>query len=189
MAIPTQPEARWPVAWHVGWWHPLIWGIASIGLGVFLIAQPALSAIALVTIVAVFWLVGGLVDVVEAVMSRSHGWGWHLAGGILGALVGVFVLGHPLFGTVVTLSVLYVLIGASILIRGAIGVYSGLGSSFGRIVLGVLQLAIGILLLLGPLSLLTLASLVQALGILAIAGGLSEVVLAFNVRPKAPATV
>lgn len=47
------------------WWLIVSWGITGVLLGGSLRFQPIASALVLVTIVAVFWLIGGIVEIVS----------------------------------------------------------------------------------------------------------------------------
>jgi uncharacterized membrane protein HdeD (DUF308 family) len=80
-----------------GWFLAL--GIALIVIGI--IALSIIPAATLATVVVLGWLMmfGGIVETVDAFHAR--GWGGiflHLAGGILGILVGLLVVTHPVAG-------------------------------------------------------------------------------------------
>ena len=172
MTVSTHPHVHMIEPWTSAWWHPLLWGIASFILGLSLIMQPGISALLLVTGMAIFWLIGGVVELIAAVVQRGEGWGWRLAGGVIGILAALYVLGYPVLGTMIAMTTLYVVIAVSALMSGIIGLF-WMHGSLGRIVLSLLQIMVGILLLTRPLDLIALTVLVQALGILLFAGGVA----------------
>src|SRR4051812_2338808 len=92
------------------WWLFVVWGIASVVVGASLLFQPVASALVLVTIVAFFWLIGGIVEIVGALVHHTEHTVWRLVGGAVSAIVGLIVLGHPLLGALATVSMLYLLV-------------------------------------------------------------------------------
>jgi uncharacterized membrane protein HdeD (DUF308 family) len=179
VSITTHPTSPW-LEPRAGWWHPVLWGITTAALGVLLLTQPIVSAIVLVTIVAVFWLIGGIVDVIAAVVTRPAAWGWHLAAGLLSIVAALYILGHPLLGTLAAVTMLYLVISLSAIINGLIRLFAGPEAGVERVVLGGLQIALGIVLLSSFFNVLAVRALVQAIGVLAIGGGLATIVAAFR---------
>jgi uncharacterized membrane protein HdeD (DUF308 family) len=166
------------------WWLFVIWGIASVLLGVSLLFQPIASALVLVTIVAVFWLIGGIVEIVGALVHRTSHWVWRMLGGAFGAIIALFVLGHPLVGTLAAVSTLYLLVALSALLSGLTGLFGG-DRSTARIVLSVFQIVLSCLMLVGDLDVVNLRLLVQAIGFIAIGGGIVAVVSALHFKGHA----
>ena len=76
----------------VGFFHHLLAAILFGVIGVMLIARPLISAEALTVVMAVFFLIGGLFQLISALAVMTPGWGWHVADGIITALLGVLVL-------------------------------------------------------------------------------------------------
>jgi uncharacterized membrane protein HdeD (DUF308 family) len=186
----TSPDtgARWMEPATYDWWIYLLWGIAAIILGVLLFTQPVITAIAFVMVAALFWLVGGIVDVVGALLHRVSIWGWRLLGGILSIIVALIVLANPAVGTLAAVSVLYLLIAMAALVNGLIGLFAGgTDRSFGRIVLSIVQIVFGVIMLAGFFNILSLVALVQAIGLLGICGGIVAAIAAFKYRSPAPA--
>jgi uncharacterized membrane protein HdeD (DUF308 family) len=187
----SAPASRWLEPAGRDWWLFIAWGIAAIIIGVWLFARPIVSASALVTIIAVFWFVGGVVDIVSALVHRSTIWGWRLAGGILGVLVALYVFANPILGALAAVSVLYLLIALAALVNGLIGLLAVIGllaggeRSVGRVVLSIFQIIFGVLMLLGFFDLLNLVVLVQAIGLLLIGGGIVAAIAAFHFRSSA----
>jgi uncharacterized membrane protein HdeD (DUF308 family) len=181
------PPSRWLEPASHDWWLFLIWGMAAVILGVLLFTRPIVSTIALVTVIALFWFVGGVVDIVSALVHRTSTWGWRLAGGILSVLVALYVLANPILGTLAAVSVLYLLIALAALVNGLIGLLAGGEHPVSRVVLSVLQIVFAILLLGGYFDLLNLVALVQAIGLLSIGGGIVAGIAAFHFRSPATA--
>jgi Short repeat of unknown function (DUF308) len=170
-------------------WHFILWAVGSVVLGAFLFIQPVASAIVLVSIVAVFWLLGGVLDIVHAIFGRPSGWVWHIVGGALAVLAGILVLAHPVVGALLTVSMLYLVVAVSAIASGLIGLFTVKEHVLGSIVLSGLQIVLGVVLVAGYFDLLNLRALVQAIGLVAILGGIAAGVSAFRfTRPgHAPA--
>lgn len=100
----------------------VISGLLSIVLGLALIIMPLAGAIALATLIAIFLLVEGIVEVALSLQVRSYAnsnWKWLLVSGILSAALGILLLvGWPaqtLALAGMLLAVNFLLYGASIL--------------------------------------------------------------------------
>jgi uncharacterized membrane protein HdeD (DUF308 family) len=171
-----------------GWWLFALWGIAGVLLGGWLLFQPIASALALVTIVAVFWLIGGIVEIVGALVQRSAHWIWRIAGGAFSALVGLFVLAHPLFGTLAAVSALYLLVAACALVNGVIGLVAAERTT-ARIVLSVFEIVLACLMLVGFSAVVALVALVQAIGLILIASSVVVAIASFYGRGHAAVSV
>jgi len=165
------------------WWLPLAFGIAAIVLGVLLLVRPAITAIILITVMGVFWLIEGVIDVILALVQRAPRWGWRLAGGIISALAGLFILAYPIEGTLVAVIVLFWVLVIGAIISGILDIIGGLQAatrSWWTVLLGVLKIVLAVLLLENPL--VGTLALVPALGILAIVDGIVAIIWAFQFR-------
>jgi uncharacterized membrane protein HdeD (DUF308 family) len=69
----------------------LLSGILGAVIGTLIITHPAIGAGALTLLLASFFLVGGLFRIGAAVTLRFPAWGWAVFGGIVTALLGVFI--------------------------------------------------------------------------------------------------
>jgi hypothetical protein len=125
--------------------------------------------------------VGGIVDIVGALVHRIDSWGWHLAGGLLSVIVALIILANPVVGTIAAVRVLYLLIATSALVNGVVGLFSH-ERSLGRIVLSVFQIAFAILMLIGFFDIISLIVLVQSIGLVGIGGGIASALSAFRLR-------
>jgi len=81
---------------------PLLFGILSIILGIVIMVVPGLKLMTdgiLVYIMAVWFLLQGVVNIFMAFKQKkieNKGWIWMLIFGILGVLVGIYSLVHPM---------------------------------------------------------------------------------------------
>lgn len=83
-------------AFMVGRWegfflHLLIAILFGI-VGLLMVVRPVISAEALTFLMSVFFLLGGLYQLVAAVWTHLPGWGWHALNGIIAAVMGVLIL-------------------------------------------------------------------------------------------------
>jgi uncharacterized membrane protein HdeD (DUF308 family) len=97
----------------------ILLGLLSIVVGVLCLRNLLQTVTALTLLVGLFWLAGGLIEIVRAVAGRS---GLDLATGLLGTLAGIVVLSWPR----PTVLVLAVLFGTWLVLFGAIGIVSAL---------------------------------------------------------------
>jgi len=161
-----------------GWWLILLWGILTLMIGLFLITNPATTAVALFTLLGAYFVVAGIVDVVASIAQRGAGWGWKLALGALYIVAGFAVLGSPILSTIFGVSVLYYFIAFAAIFGGIVNIVQallkigkvGFWPILGTLLLGILQLVIGLFLLENPLT--GKLTLVPVMGFFAIAGGI-----------------
>src|SRR6266481_525154 len=78
------------------WWVFLLQGIAGIILGLMLITEPGATMVALTTVLGFYWLITGVLALVQVFVDRATPWVWSLLAGLVGILAGLFVLRHPL---------------------------------------------------------------------------------------------
>ncbi|NDJ61129.1 MAG: hypothetical protein GYB67_08390 [Chloroflexi bacterium] len=165
------------------WWIILLWAIAAIFIGLSLVTRPAMTLIIWVRILAIFWVVGGIFDLVGSVMHRTGMWVWHLMAAILSIAAGLFILGiNPMLGAVIAAEVFVLLLAINAVIVGGIHLYAGFRRprSVGQIILGIVQVLIAILLLANPV--MTVVAAVTLLGIILIVVGIMGVIGAFRFR-------
>lgn len=161
----------------------IVWGILMMVGGYFLVTHPATTALIWVEIMAIIWLIGGIFDFIDALTRRGAYWGWRLAGAVISILAGLFILANPILGALFTLQIAFLFIAISALVDGVIGIFVGFraptGRSWSTIILGVLQLIVGVWLLLNPIA--GMLALLPAFGLLLIVGGIITVIAAFRV--------
>jgi len=83
-------------AFMVGHWagfflHLLIAILFGV-VGLLMVVRPVISAEALTFLMSVFFLLGGLYQLIAAVWSHLPGWGWQAVNGIVSAVMGVLIL-------------------------------------------------------------------------------------------------
>lgn len=171
-----------------GWVLLLLWGLAWIILGFFLLFQPGVTAILLVQIMAVFWVMGGVIDLMSGLThSDQPNRGWRIFGGILGIAAGVVIMLHPIAGTLVTIAFGFYLLAFAVIVTGVINMVGAFKKtlSWGGSLLGLVQVILGIFLVTHPL--VGMLAYVPTLGIIAIAGGIVIIIGAFKVKRLAAA--
>jgi len=105
------------------WWGTLLSGLVSIGAGIVTLLSPGLTALALLTLIAIWAILRGVLEIVAAIRLRHVIEGeWLLAlGGILSVGFGLLLLARPGAGA---LAVVW-WIGAYALVFGAVLVVLG----------------------------------------------------------------
>jgi uncharacterized membrane protein HdeD (DUF308 family) len=169
------------------WGWVLFFGIASVALGVIVVAWPKETIYAFAIVLGIWLFVSGLVRIIMAIAdTRNTGGTRFLMAflGLLSVLVGLFFVRHT-FETVGTLGFL---IGIFWVIGGLIEFFSAYGDKGSpgrtwRLVMGVLGFAAGIVTLAYPH--LTVSILAVIMGIWLILFGLMQALLSFQIRKLA----
>jgi uncharacterized membrane protein HdeD (DUF308 family) len=131
-----------------------------------------------------YWLIVGILALVSLFEDRSL-WGWKLCSGILGILAGLVIIRHPLWSALFIPTFLVMLLAIQSLIQGVIHIIEAFrGGGFGLVVLGILNILIGVVLLSAPL--MAAFVMVLVVGLLALIGGLVAIFTAFRVHSGAP---
>ena len=161
-------------------------GIVAVLFGIIALVWPKMALSALVFVFGLFAVISGITAVVAALRNTEFpGWGWLLAEGILGVLVGVVALVWP---GITALAFLYLLAAWAIL-TGVFEVIAPLAypMSGGRAVLtaltGVISIIFGILIAAQPSS--GLLAVVWLIGVYAILFGIMYIVMYFQTRALA----
>ena len=63
-------------------------------LGIIFVLRPAITAEVLTLVMALFFLVGGLFQIVGSAVLGFPGWGWHVADGAITVVLGLMILAH-----------------------------------------------------------------------------------------------
>ena len=162
------------------WWIGLIEGIAAVIIGIFLVISPGMTTLALVQFLGFFWVISGMLSLMD-LFRDSTMWGWKLCAGILGVLAGLVVIRNPLWSAVFIPFFLVIMLGIDALIQGVIKfAFAFMGGGLWAIVLGILNIAFGIILLSSPL--LSALTLILMIGIFAIVGGGLAIITALRQR-------
>ncbi|HEY5525984.1 MAG TPA: DUF308 domain-containing protein [Candidatus Anoxymicrobiaceae bacterium] len=158
------------------WWSYLLKGIVAIIFGAILVSLPGATIKTLVVIVGLFALVDGLVNVIRAfvLMARKQPWGWTLAGGLVGFLLGAIILRHQEFA----LSFIVILAGIWIVLTGIVELAAAfdMPPKSGRGILagfGILLLALGVIVLVYPFG--SAYALMVVVGIYAFVVGVFDI--------------
>lgn len=164
----------------IPWWLILIEGIALIILGILFLTNPFGTALAVTTVLGIYWLISGILGIIGLFLDR-HNWFWKLLLGILGIVAGVLIIQNPAASTVV--------LGASLTLwLGLLGIFIGIlqiirgvtGEGLGALILGIISIILGIILLANFWG--VTFSLPWALGIMALIGGVITIWRAFRAR-------
>jgi len=101
------------------WWIALLLSLVNLGVGVFLLRNPAVAATLLVLFVVIFIFMQAIFDLAVAsyIGKKDNQWLW-IVSGILGLFAGVVVLAYPLATTVAFVWVL----GLYALVHGIVSV-------------------------------------------------------------------
>lgn len=81
------------------WWLELIFGVAILGLGVYLLRNPEVTLAWLILFVGFTFIVRGVVDIVQAFFSKEpaiidNKW-FYVISALLGVIAGVLILLYP----------------------------------------------------------------------------------------------
>ena len=162
------------------WWWFLGLGVLWTLFGTYVLSYRVGSLAAVVALVGVAFLFGGVSQLVGA--TRVQSWRWlFIVAGILGVAAGIMTFVWP----AITLYVVALLVAWYLIVFGVIhlvGALAGpkLGYWWTQLVLGAAELALGVWAVRSwQRSLLTLVTLV---GVWAIVHGVAEIFAAFSVR-------
>jgi uncharacterized membrane protein HdeD (DUF308 family) len=174
-AATAQAETR-----MVPWWMVLLEGIAGVILGLFLIANPWKTAIAVMPILGIFWMIDGIFSIVGIFMDSSR-WGWKLFMGVIGILAGLFLIQSPIMGAGVIAFTYVLMVGIAGIVLGIARLIQAFqGAGWGAGVLGALSILFGILLLANPqVSTLVLPWVV---GVFMLVGGFFAIFMSFKLK-------
>lgn len=176
------------------WWLVLLRGIFAIILGILAFVWPVATAVAFVWVFAIYAVVDGVVNIVQALSTRRSDptWGWLLTIGIVGVIAGVVVMIFPAAAGALALLVflwtiaIWAIVGGVFGVPAAASIASG-GAKVMGVVFSVLSILFGVLLaiLLFTTPQSALIGLIYVLGAYAVLSGLVLVVIAFQARSAA----
>ena len=146
-----------------------------------LITEPGATLVALTTVLGFYWLITGVLALVQVFVDRATPWIWSLLAGLVGIVAGLFVLRHPLVAALTVPTVLVIILGIQGLVIGAVQIIGGFkGGGIGPFILGAINVLVGILLLGSPVAAALAVPLV--FGVLLLIQGAGLMILAFRVR-------
>jgi uncharacterized membrane protein HdeD (DUF308 family) len=90
---------------HESWWMVLIAGVLGMAVGLLTFSFPGITAITLLLFIAIWAIVTGLIEIVQAVQLRREieGEAWLGLAGLLSVAFGVFLLVRPAAGALAVL--------------------------------------------------------------------------------------
>ena len=154
----TTKQVRKATGW---WWLSVLLGLASIVLGVTALASRISAVTTLVVVLAVFLIYSGVFEISLAATIRRHTW-LAILSGLASIAAGIIALAWP----GITLYVLAILVGASLIAWGIYRIYLSFTDPVIRpravtLIEGIALAALGVLALAWPnVSILALATLV-----------------------------
>lgn len=112
--------AEFVTAFMVGKWAGFFLHLLAaifFGLvGVLMLRKPVLSAEAWTFVMSVFFLIGGLYQLIAALWTHLPGWGWHALNGALASIMGVLIMAQwPVSG----LWVIGLFVGIDLILYGS----------------------------------------------------------------------
>jgi len=100
-----------------GFWWRLFSGTLSVIVGVMIFSSPAISALTLTYLIALFLIASGLYRAIAAPIEHGSQWGWVMLGGAVSLVVGFIVISS---GPAASLLFIGLLIGIEILVQGMV---------------------------------------------------------------------
>ena len=98
------------------WWILLALGILLTGLGIYAILFPSQAYMILAWLFGFSFIVTGVMSITMSLIGKRiiPGWGWYLAWGILGVLLGIYLLAN----IIATEMVMYLILAFWLLVEG-----------------------------------------------------------------------
>ncbi|MFA6363470.1 HdeD family acid-resistance protein [Methanoregula sp.] len=167
------------------WWLVLIWGFLALIIGIMFLTTPGMTTVIFITFLGAYWLVGGIFSLASLAVDRTN-LGWKIVLAILNLLVGIIILAHPLYSTVILLTFLIIIVGFWACFTGCVHLFEAFTrKDAGNGILGIFSIIFGILLLIFPL--ISAALLPFIAGIFAIVIGIAAIVTSFAAKKATPA--
>lgn len=165
-------------------WAFAIGGILTIALGIFLLAAPKASLVAVAWIFAIYFLIAGIVRITRGIVAKDLGGLWRvltIVFGVLLVLAGVYIFIDPLLG----IGALVFVIGISWIIEGVASLFDASPdvSRWITVLYGVISVVAGIFVLANPV--LAAVTLLFVTAFFLIAAGVVEIVQAITFGKQA----
>ena len=142
------------------WWLFVLFGVVTLGVGVFFVVSPHETLSTFTVIAGIFLLVDGVLAIFASILAKGDGRGLLALIGVLSALAGLVLIKKP-FDTLVVFTLI---VGAWFVVAGIVRFVAALAAPEGRggnIVTATLDLIAGIVILSWPdLGLSTLAVII-----------------------------
>ncbi len=165
------------------WWLLALKGALLVGLGAYILFNADLALSALIYYIGLFTVLGGVAEVVLAVLNRDRPhWVGYLLEGILDIGIGVLLLAKP--GVVelipIVLGIWIFASGVLLMVRTFMSRKDGGAYWANWVVLSALLILLGLWLVFDPTG--TLVSVTWLLGLVMFAFGLLVLMMAFRLR-------
>lgn len=142
------------------WWLPALFGVVTLGVGVFFVVSPHETLSTFTVIAGIFLLFDGVLAIFGSIFGKGEGRGLLALIGVLSAIAGLVLIKKP-FDTLVVFTLI---VGVWFVVAGIVRFVVALGSPEGRggnILTATLDLIAGILILAWPdLGLATVAVII-----------------------------
>ena len=142
------------------WWLPALFGVITLGVGVFFVVSPHETLSTFTAIAGIFLLFDGVLAIFGSIFGKGEGRGLLALIGVLSAIAGLVLIKKP-FDTLVVFTLI---VGVWFVVAGIVRFVVALGSPEGRggnILTAILDLIAGILILAWPdLGLATVAVII-----------------------------
>lgn len=169
----TYPQADIQEAARL-WWLTLAVGLLSIVAGVLVLLKPSESLATIAVIVGIFVAVDGVIALLAALRGTASSRGLSALAGVLGLIVGAFLIRHPVHG----ITAVAMLVGLWLIAVGALRLvlsFDAPAHRGWRALVGAIELIAGIVIVASPgIGLTTLAILI---GVSLIVNGIGCAVL------------
>lgn len=168
------------------WWIPLVRGVLLIAVGGYALLLPGVTLVAYATILGIFVLIDGVLALFAGLMGWAPSRLWMLVRGVLGVLIGLFVLAHPVLIGVVAILTIVIVLAIQAILSGVLEIVTAIRErkeiegEWWFVLSGLLSIAFGVVLISQPL--VASALLVRILGFVAIALGVVLIVGAFRLK-------
>ena len=106
----------------IPWWLVLLEGLASLIIGIYLIASPIATTIILVRLLGWYWLFLGITTIATIFMDKTN-WIWRAISGMLGILAGLAVIGHPFLSALLVPEIFVIIVGVLVVCFGFIRLF------------------------------------------------------------------
>lgn len=161
------------------WWLFMLTGLASVVAGAILVAKPSNSLATLAVVAGIFLLVDGTVELVASLGSGAENRTLGAIVGVLGIIVGITLVRHPLHGV----AAIGILIGIWLVASGVIRLVRAIVEGqrpFLRAAIALIEIVAGIAVVSDPH--IGYATLAVLYGIWLIVNGIGTIVFAVAVR-------
>ena len=142
------------------WWLPALFGVVTLGVGVFFVVSPHETLSTFTVIAGIFLLVDGVLAIFGSIFGEGEGRGLLALIGVLSAIAGLVLIKKP-FDTLVVFTLIF---GVWFVVAGVVRFVVALASPEGRggnILTAILDVIAGVVILSWPdLGLSTLAVII-----------------------------